>query len=369
MLALKVPEKEAEKAKRELLRRGLLKRGRRVRREAGFVLFPLEGNPAGLAERYELLEADFEGTERRGFRDLLREFLSDDERRLAPTSFEIVGDLAVLEIPEELEERRREIGACLLQAHRHLRAVFRKKGKVKGEARLRELELLAGGGRSETLHREHGCTYRLDLRKVYFSPRLGTERQRILEKVGEGEVVVDLFAGVGPFSIPLAKHRRATVYAVEKSPDAYDFLKENIALNRVEGRVIPLLGDCREVALRGVADRVLMNLPKRAVEFFPLALDVLKEGGGVIHLYTLLEGEDLPFRVPEALAVSAAGRGRSLELLEARYVRSYAPYRYHIALDLRVTSATSPGRRSGPGRGSRSSPRRSVDRSRCGGSR
>jgi len=336
MLALKVPEREAEKAKRELLRRGLLKRGRKVRSEAGFVLFPLEGRPEGLTERYELLEVDFEGTERKGFKDLLQEVLSDDEQRSTPSSFDIIGDVAILEIPDELEARGREIGECLLRAHRHLKAVFRKGGEVRGEARLRKLELLAGEGRSETLHREHGCMYRLDVRRVYFSPRLGTERERILGKVGDGEVVADLFAGVGPFSIPLAKYRRATVYAVEKNSDAFGYLRENIALNGVEGRVIPLLGDCRKVAPRRMADRAIMNLPKRAGEFFPLALEVLKEGGGVIHLYTIAVREDLPQDVPGELASSASERGQSLELIEARHVRSYAPYRYHIVLDLRV---------------------------------
>ncbi|MEK6978281.1 MAG: class I SAM-dependent methyltransferase family protein, partial [Candidatus Hydrothermarchaeota archaeon] len=196
---------------------------------------------------------------------------------------------------------------------------------------------LAGEERGVAVHLEHGCQYKMDIRKVYFSPRLGYERRRVLERVDKGETVVDLFAGVGPFSIPLAKYRGAKVYAVDINPAAVDYLRENVRLNKVEGLVVPLLGDCRAVTPRGVADRVIMNLPKRSLEFLDVALGALK-GGGIIHLYAIAPQEDLYTALEGEIRKAFQGLGKGMEVLERRVVRPYSPRQYHVVLDIKVTS-------------------------------
>lgn len=333
-LGVRVLEREAEKVRRELVAGGHLERGKRAVREGGFVIFPVKESPD---LPYETVQREFETVERKTFQDYLREFLEEDEVREVRRSFDVIGDLAILEIPDELEGREVEIAQALMRAHKAIRGVFKKGSEVRGEERVRALVHLAGEERGVAVHREHGCRYKMDIRKVYFSPRLGYERRRVLEKVGRGETVVDLFAGVGPFSIPLAKYRGARVYAVDINPSAVDYLRENVRLNKVAGLVVPLLGDCRAVTPRGVADRVIMNLPKRSPEFLDVALGALK-GGGVIHLYAIATRQDLYAPLEREVRKAFQGLGADMEVLERKVVRPYSPRQYHVVLDIKVTS-------------------------------
>lgn len=336
MLGVRIPAKEAEKVRRELLAAGVLARGYRIKRQGDYVILPVKEIARELLQGYRVVEAEFEPlARRRSFESLLRERLSREELALVRRSFDIVGDLAIIEVPEELEHRKYEIAGALMEAHRNIKAVFRKGGEVKGKARVRKLEHLAGEHRSETVHREHGLRLKLDVAKVYFSPRLAYERQRILKQVKDGETIVDLFAGVGPFALLLARHRRVKVYAIDINPEAVRYLRENITLNRLRGEVVPLLGDAREVAPRGVASRVIMNLPKSSDAFLDLAFEVLK-GEGVVHYYTIAPEENLWGKAELARSV-ARRMGRRVEVLEKRVVRTYSPRNYHVVFDLLVS--------------------------------
>ncbi|MEM2564012.1 MAG: methyltransferase, partial [Candidatus Bathyarchaeia archaeon] len=173
------------------------------------------------------------------------------------------------------------------------------------------------------------------------SPRLSYEHYRVASQVAKGETVVDMFAGVGPFSILIAKIReKVTVYSIDINPDAVEFLKRNIYANNVHGKVIPFLGDAREIIesrLRGVADRVIMNLPEKAIEYVDAACTALKSSGGVIHYYKIAGGSDVLERVKRRLIEEIEGSGRSVEaLLSERIVKEVAPYRWHIAVDVKV---------------------------------
>jgi tRNA (guanine37-N1)-methyltransferase len=259
-------------------------------------------------------------------------------------AFDLVGDIGILRLPPELLPKKREIGEALLRVHRHLRTVLLQVSPVSGEFRTRRLEVVAGEPRTETLHRESGCVFRVDLEKVYFSPRLAHERMRIARQVREGEEVTNLFAGVGCYSIVMARHSGARrIYSIDKNPEAFRMMCENIRINRVGDRVFPFLGDAREVVasqLRGKADRVLMPLPEAARQFVGTALEALKEEGGVVHFYDVGEDPD-PFSPSlRFLEREVGGRGWSLRVMERRLVRSYGPGIYHVVLDLLL----SPGR-------------------------
>jgi tRNA (guanine37-N1)-methyltransferase len=253
-------------------------------------------------------------------------------------AFDLVGDIGILRLPPELLPKKREIGEALLRVHRHLRTVLLQVSPVSGEFRTRRLEVVAGEPRTETLHRESGCVFRVDLEKVYFSPRLAHERMRIARQVREGEEVTNLFAGVGCYSIVMARHSGARrIYSIDKNPEAFRMMCENIRINRVGDRVFPFLGDAREVVasqLRGKADRVLMPLPEAARQFVGTALEALKEEGGVVHFYDVGEDPD-PFSPSlRFLEREVGGRGWSLRVMERRLVRSYGPGIYHVVLDL-----------------------------------
>jgi tRNA (guanine37-N1)-methyltransferase len=253
-------------------------------------------------------------------------------------AFDLVGDIAILKLPNELRPHAEIIGEALMNVHRHVRVVLNQVSAVGGEFRTRQLEHVAGERRATTLYHENGCSFRVDLAKVYFSPRLATERMRVVKLVQPGEVVTNLFAGVGCYSIEIARHSRASrVYSIDLNPAAYELMVENIRINRVGDRVIPILGDARVVVrrqLRGAANRVLMPLPELGREFFPVAVDALGLEGGVVHFYDYGR-EPAPFESPaEFLKRAAEKRGLRAEILAAKRVRSYAPKCYHVVLDV-----------------------------------
>ena len=331
MLGVKVEKKDAEKVRRDLKKLGVLDTTKKVIREDKYVIFPVKRR----LKNYTLVEREFEDLKsRKSFEDLLSELLDDDKLSLVRHSFDIVGDIAIIEVPPELESVEEKIAKALLLAHRNIKAVYKKSSEVMGEERVRKLKFISGVRKTETVHKEHGVRLKLDITKVYFSPRLSYERERILKQTMDGEVIVDMFAGVGPFSILLAKYRKVKVYAIDKNPHAYSYLVENIKLNKVEDRVIPLLGDCREVSPRGIASRVIMNLPKTSHLFLDTAFEIIKEG--IIHFYSISPEEDLFEGKIDLLHRIADKNKRKIKIEEKRIVRAYSPRKYHIVIDVRV---------------------------------
>ena len=329
MLAVRVPKREAEKARRKLIELGVLAKGYAVRREGEFVLFPVTREVEG----FELVEAEFERLERRphSYREVVE--VPDSVKPLLPSSFDVIGDIAIIELPDELMPYGKAIGEAILKVHRHIKAVFAKGSKVEGEYRVRELIHLAGEKRTETLHRENGIRLKLDIAKVYFSPRLATERMRIFKKTRPGEVVFDMFAGVGPYSILLARKAKL-VFACDLNPWAIRYLEENIRLNKAHN-LVPILGDVRKVAGKLKADRVIMNLPKFADRFLREAMLSVRNGG-VVHYYGFGPEEDLYSEHEARIKAIARELGFSVEFLERRKVRPYAPRQFNIAIDFRV---------------------------------
>ena len=258
-----------------------------------------------------------------------------------PKALDVIGDIAIVEVPPELEKHRNLLGGAILEVHKNVRIVLAKAGAVGGEYRLRDFEAIAGEHRTLTVHKEFGCAYQVDVTKAYFSPRLSNEHKRVSTSVQAGETVVDLFAGVGPFSVLIAKnHEDAKVYAVDLNPDAVKLLRTNIRLNRVENRVFPILGDARRVVeerLKGVANRVIMNLPEKAIEFVPVACKALKAEGGVLHFYSFVHEPDSLDALKARFAEAVTDSGRWVqEFLLAKTVRETAPYECQVVLDTKI---------------------------------
>lgn len=228
-------------------------------------------------------------------RDALRGLLSDEEIRRVYTSFDLIGEIAIVKIPDELLDKKHIIGDAILRSIRRVRSVYMQVSPVKDTYRVREVECIAGIDDPVTMYREHGCIFKVNVARVYFSPRLSTERARIASLVRDGEIVVNMFAGVCTFSIVIArKNPRCTVYSIDINPDAIALCIENARLNRVEDRVHVIPGDAGEVikaSLTDMADRVLMPLPEKAREYMPYALMALKTGDECfIHYFTHVRG-------------------------------------------------------------------------------
>jgi tRNA (guanine37-N1)-methyltransferase len=275
------------------------------------------------------------------FVEMLQDTLSPHLLANLPRSIDLVGDIAIIEIPPELDAHKHAIGEAVLETHKNVRTVLAKKGAISGTYRLREFSVIAGEPKTETIHKEHGCQYYLDVAKAYFSPRLSYEHKRVASLVKQGETIVDLFAGVGPFVIQIAKtHENVQVYAIDVNPDAVEFLKRSIRLNRVEGKVHPILGDAKQVVeekLSGVADRVIMNLPEKAMEFVEAACKALKPDGGIVHFYSFVSASVSLETVKLCFLKAVEKCGRKAErIFFSRFVRATAPYEWQVVLDAEI---------------------------------
>jgi len=275
------------------------------------------------------------------FLELLEDKLPPHLLASLPRAIDFVGHIAVIDIPPELDAYKNVIGEAVLRAHENVRTVLAKAGAVGGTYRLREFSIIAGEPKTETIHKEYGCQYYVDLAEVYFSPRLSYEHNRVASLVKEGETVIDLFAGVGSFAILITKsHENVRVCAVDVNPRAIEFLTRNIRLNRVENKVNPILGDAKKVVeerLSGVADRVIMNLPERALEFVDAACRAIKPTGGVVHFYSFVNASDSLDNMKLRFAKTVEKFGRKVEkILFSRLVRATAPHEWQAVLDAKI---------------------------------
>lgn len=233
----------------------------------------------------------------------------------------VIGDILVLKNePDNLQE--------LLDLPEVKRIV--KLGRINGPKREPEVEILVGDN-TETIHRENHCFFKLDVARIMWSKGNTGERKRMANLVEDGETVVDMFAGIGYFSIPMAVHSNpAKIYSLEINPVSYGYLKENIVLNKVEDVIEPILGDCREFAPKNFADRVLMGYIGNTHEYLDKAVDIVKPGG-IIHYHESVP-DNLKFERPPQRIIDAA-KGRDVEILNKRIIKKYSPGVYHVVID------------------------------------
>src|SRR5919112_730402 len=178
---------------------------------------------------------------------LLKNVLLGPELSDVFSSFDIIGDIAIIKIPDSLVLKKKLIGDTLLSNVPNLKSVFLQKTAVDGEYRLRGLELIAGDDKYVTLYKEYGCRFFVNVASSYFSPRLSTERLRISNLVAENETIVNMFAGVGTFSIIIAKKTPVLVYNIDSNVDAYILSKINSKINKLQNRIISIHGDAKSV--------------------------------------------------------------------------------------------------------------------------
>lgn len=276
-------------------------------------------------------------------KEALKGIISDEEISLLYGGFDIVGDIAVIKIPDALLTKKKVIGEALLREVKPVKTVLLQTTPVSGRHRTRNLEVIGGEERTTTLYREHGCVFKVDLAQTYFSPRLSAERLRVAKMVQPGETVTNLFAGVGAFSIIIAKKVPETkVYSIDINPDAHRLAVENIRLNKVSDRVVPILGDSRIVIeeIRGRADRVLMPLPEEALNYLDVAVAALKGPFGVVHYYAHTYAAHREEAFEEALREVDKVIGGRYEAMARRIVREVGPRWYQVALDLKISTSS-----------------------------
>lgn len=344
---LKIPKRLGQKAIQIATGLTLIEKTLKIRDVGDVLIIPLARAPSKdegtkLKEAlydYEVVTSSFPPKVRpvKSLNEALEQDLPPDLLPFLPRSMDIVGTVAILELSPHLDAWKHLVGQAVLRVNRNVKTVLAKAGMVEGEHRLRRLDVIAGTGRTAVVHREHGCKYYVDPRVVYFSPRLSEERQRIARQVQAGETIVDMFAGVGPFAIQIGtRHDDVTVYALDSNAKAYPFLTRNVKANGVQTVVLPLLGDVRVLAERldGVADRVIMDLPAKAVEFVDVACRVLKHGGGMLHYYCFEAEPAVREKAVDSLRRRVLESQRVLyDVVDTRLVRQIGPRRWHVVVD------------------------------------
>ena len=278
-------------------------------------------------------------------KEIFKDKLTEEEMKLLPSSFDIIGSrekaVAIVEIAEELEEKEEIIASAIMKLHKNVKSVLKKASPRKGIFRIREFELIGGEENTEVIHKEYGYLLKLDPKYVYFSPREGTERQRVASQVKRNEFVMVMFAGVGPFAIAIAKKQPGVkkIVAVEINEKAVEYMKENVKLNKVEDKVFPILGDVRNVCPKyyGKCDRVVMPLPLGAETFLDIAIKCLKPKGGVIHFYNWGTEDDLYSNALKLIEKNVRKAKRKFEVLNKRKVSPFAPRKWKICIDFKVS--------------------------------
>jgi tRNA (guanine37-N1)-methyltransferase len=333
---VRIEREEGELARSRLAEADLVDETHEIVVEDGWLYVPVVDATA-VPEEYDVVRREVPGRE--------TQTMPADLLSFEP-SYERIGDIVVVD--EDDPERARALADAIVESALPARSVLNRASKIQGEERVRDWEVLADGADkgaptaefeprspTETVHREYGCEFVVDLAEVYFSPRLATERHRVAEQIEAGERAFDMFAGVGPFVIPFAK-RGAEVVGTDINGAAIEYLRENARRNGVADRVTAIHGDVREVATEyeGWADRVVMNLPHSAGEFLDTAVQFAGESC-LLHYYDI-QHEDDPYGPGEQAIRRAAGPTYDVTVETRRTVRSYAPHELNVVLDVRL---------------------------------
>ena len=331
MKCVKVPLKQLNDTRIKLMENGLMNMEYRIKACDDYGYIPINED----VDDFEIVDMKLEPMKKvpHNFSELLEKDLTHDEIENLRTSFDTIGDIVILEIPEDLQDKKFLIGDAALKFTKR-RSIYMKNSAVKGTTRVRDLEFLAGVDDSVTIHKEHGARLKLDVREVYFSPRLATERRRVMESVKEGEKILDMFCGIGPFPIVIAKNRNVDITAVDINEAAIKYLNENIKLNKLKGNVQTYCGDVREVSnmFKTKFDRIIMNLPGLAYTFLDVSVDLI-EDGGIINYYEFSDSYETGKKRLEDACEKA---GKKVEIINCRKVKSTSPGEWHMAIDGKI---------------------------------
>jgi len=268
----------------------------------------------------------------------LEDVLSEKESEELFSAFDQVGDIIIIRIPDSLLSKKEIIGKTLLEQVKTAKSVFYQASSVEGDFRTRDLEILAGENKTETEYKEFGCRFIVDVKKAFFSPRLSTERDRIADLVQEGETVINMFGGIGMFSIIMAKRKKCTVYNIDINPIASKLCEKNIELNKLAGKVTSIHGDAAKIVeekLQDKGDRVLMLLPERSDKFLDSAIFAAKKNG-IIHYYSHIHADEKSKAAKLSEKHYSEITPVKSNILDSKIVRAIGPRYYQTVVDIRV---------------------------------
>ncbi len=346
MKALVVPKEQAETVRLRLLELGCLDTKRKLSKKGEHLEIPFTGAVPPEFGSYQVVwpdDAKYYEPEPT-LRDLVREYLDHDKLALLPGGWQMIGDIVVISLHSDLYPEKELVGDAMLKLYPYCKSVYLD-GGISGKLRRprRELVVVRDGvdDPAVTVHNENGCRFRLDVTKVMFSKGNLREKMR-MSRLGEGgaegagEVVVDMFAGIGYFTIPMAVHSHPDkIVAIEINPGSYHYLVENIRLNGVEGIVEPVLGDCAEMTPGSSADRVIMGYVGNTCHYLKYGIKALRSGG-ILHYHDTVPVHLVPSRPTGQIRDEACKQGRRAEILGWHRIKKYSPGVWHVVVDARI---------------------------------
>jgi tRNA (guanine37-N1)-methyltransferase len=336
--------------------------------ENDFILYPIiedsdiidiANNLLDKQINFELISKKGKPNENYKFRTLqeaLEGKIPDKYLDLIPKSYDIIGHIAIVEFDkfDQLNEQKYQdfkdkIANAMVDVNKNVQTVYEKKSEIKGKYRLRELALLHGEDKPETSHKENDCIFKLNIRNTYFTPRLVFERRRIASSdINENELIIDMFAGVGTFSIQIAKINKVKIYTFDVNPDAYKYLRDNINLNKLKGEIIPNNLDIKDLlepknqlgkSLIHKADRIIMNLPESSINFIDVVCNLMKESGGILHFYHFSEKPNPIEKTLKKLKVKLNFYNWEIEsIITSKIVKHYSPKSELIVVDVKIVA-------------------------------
>ena len=269
----------------------------------------------------------------------LESVLTLEENNEFISAFDQIGKIIIVRIPDSLLSKKKIIGETLLKEVKTAKSVFYQVSAVEGDFRTRKLEIIAGENNTETEYKEFGCKFTVDVENTFFSPRLSTERERIANLIQDGEVITNMFAGIGMFSIMVAKKKKCTVFSLDINPMASKLCEKNIELNKLTGNIISINGDASKIIkeqLMDKSDRTLMLLPERSDEFLESAINTTKNGG-IIHYYSHIHADKKSdagkLSEEHFLQISPI----QSEILTSKIVRAVGPRYYQTVVDVKIS--------------------------------
>ncbi len=344
VLSLRVPLQEAEHIKNKLLEKELIDTNYRAKKEDGFLYMAIRSKEDVLSDeelkKCEIVDVELSKGSRQivaiPFKEALREILNEEEFAIAKSAYDHLGEIAIIEVPEELRHKEKEMAEALLHSNPFVKTVLRKDGIHDGVFRAQKMKYLAGKNTKIAEYKENRCTLLVNVEEVYFSARLSTERKRIAEQIRDGEDILVMFSGAAPYPCVFCKTTKAkSIVGVEINPAGHKYGLQNMKKNKCSN-VELYCGDVREVVpkLNRTFDRIVMPLPKTAEEFLDVALPVANDGA-IIHLYAFYHEDDFHL-AEEEIAKYCKQAGKKYEIQNVVKAGQHAPRTWRICVDVKI---------------------------------
>lgn len=249
-------------------------------------------------------------------------------------SYDVIGLIAVMKFNNEKNKEKKKIAEKLLKEHKNIKTILEKIDKVKGRLRTYKTKYLAGIKTKETIHRESGCRFKLDVEKTYFSPRLSNERLEIAKEIRRKDKVLVMFAGVAPYSIVIAKVSGAKVVSVELNRIASKYAEENVRLNKLVGKVEVVQGDVKRIVprLNEKFDVIVMPRPQLKESFLKEAFKVAKKSCRIFYY----DFATTPDGILERVYRESKKAGKKIVIEKVKRAGDIAPFRYRWRIDFKI---------------------------------